>query len=165
MLWIDRIEKIARTILCLAIASAVVIVPLEYIKQHSAEAELKEKAKKAELELSEAIAKREEKPARLPIASMGVFLTSLTMSNSQGQLWFTNVSPRAGVVCLHGVAENRTTSKTSTSMAACQEVGAYASAVHMSFMFAGGDLNEVCPNSSSCDLRVAETQESKAGGG
>jgi hypothetical protein len=157
-MWMNGIETAARTVLYLAIASACVLAPIEYIKQHSAETELKDAARKAQQDLAEALEKKAEKPVRFTIASMGPSLTLLSPSNAQGQLWFTNVSSRAGEMCLYAVAQNHTTHKESSSIAACQLVDAYASA-HMSFMFAGGDLTDSCPSPSACELRIFEAPE------
>jgi hypothetical protein len=90
-----------------------------------------------------------------------VFMSALNLSNATGQLWFTNVSPRVGFVCVRGVATNPTTQKTSQSLPACQEVGAYASTVRMTVMFAGGELANVCQK-SQCDLRVEDVPATDA---
>jgi len=83
-----------------------------------------------------------ERP-RLKLASLGTFIHSFNASTARGELWFTNVSSRAGVVCVRGTATNDLTEKSSMSLPSCQAVDPYAS-VHMVLMFAGGDINRVC---------------------
>jgi hypothetical protein len=167
MLWIERFERIGRLVLWLSLASVCVIIPIEYVRQHKAEVQRDEavraaedEAKKAEAKLAEQIKASADKSTLLSLGSMGEYLTALNTSNATGQLWFTNVSARAGVVCVYGVATNPTTHKSVDSMAACQEIGPYASAVHVGLMFPGGDLNDVCPN-SSCSLSMKNAPEPK----
>ena len=166
--WIDRIEKTARLILWLAIASACVIVPIAYVNQKRAETKaevnLQESVKRAEAKVEEL--EKKNKSHRLPFASMGAYLSSFNYSAAQGSMWFTNVSARAGTVCVIGTAQDASVnpdferSKISESIPACQEVAAYASAVHMSLMFAGGDLNAACPK-SNCRLTLKDAPEAR----
>jgi hypothetical protein len=153
MLWIDRFEKLGRLLLWLAISFILVVLPLAVAKRHRGEQELRESLQKAEVKLADALTPK--KAARLALVSMGSFLSSLNQSTATGHLWFTNVSPRAGVVCVQGVAGNRAIQMTSTSLPACQEVSAYASAVHMTVMFAGGDLADAC-GKTACSLTFGE---------
>jgi hypothetical protein len=161
MLWIDRFEKLGRLVLWLVIAMVLVVILVAYANQRQAEAELRESLQKARAELVEMSKPDAKKPTRLAFASMGVFMSALNLSNATGQLWFTNVSPRVGFVCVRGVATNPTTQKTSQSLPACQEVGAYASTVRMTVMFAGGELANVCQK-SQCDLRVEDVPATDA---
>lgn len=141
------------------------IVPIAYISQKNAE---KRAATQAEAELAEAVKKaearadeleRKTKSRRLTFASMsGAYLSGVSYSSAQGNLWFTNASPRSGVVCLVAHADEGA-GKTSDSIPACQEVGAY-SGVKVSFMFAGGDLSSACPK-SNCRLSFTEAPEPK----
>jgi hypothetical protein len=155
MLWIDRLEKLGRLVLWLVIAMVLVVIQVAYSNHRRAEAELRESLQEARAELVEMSKPKAKKPTRLAIASMGTFMSGLNLSNSTGQLWFTNVSPRVGFVCVRGMATNPATQKTSRSLPACQEVGAYASTVHMTVMFAGGELAEVCQK-SRCALRIED---------
>jgi hypothetical protein len=158
---LDRIEKLGRIVLWLAISSACVIAPITYLKLQSAAAEMaeasrkadaEEAAKKAQAELDE----RSGKTQRLPLATMGTFLDSL--GAAQGQIVFTNVSSRSGFLCVVGVARNRTTGKATSSIPACKAVSPYDSTVVLSMMFAGGEMGTVCPN-SSCDLEVVDAPQ------
>lgn len=143
MAWFDRVEKVARSALWLAIASACVIVPVAYVKSRRAEADLREELRGAAERLAEASKEKPPKPVPvLKIASMGRTISGL--AKSEGHVVFTNASPRAGVLCLVGVATNPTTQATVTSLAACHEVSAYASAVHMTVLFPGREIEETC---------------------
>lgn len=162
--WLDRIETTARVLLWLAIASACVIVPIAYISQKraetKAEADLQEAVKKAEAKVDE-LAKEKEtnKPHRLALASIGTYMSSIDYSTAQGNLWFSNVSAHGGIICVVAVAQDPEVAiRTSTSLPACHEVGAYASAVHVPLMFAGGDLSAACPK-SNCRLTFKEATE------
>lgn len=166
--WSDRIEQTARVLLWLAIASACVIVPVAYVNEKRAEskveADLQAAAKQAvakadQLEKTKEKEEADNKPHRLTLASMGPYMSGINYSSAQGNLWFTNVSPRTGVLCVVGLAADPEVSvKTSESLPACQEVGAYA-AVHVSLTFANGDLNGACPK-SNCRLTFKEAPES-----
>lgn len=162
MLWIDRIEKVGRLLLWLTLASAVVLVPITYIKQAQvAEAARKEEqafARKA----SEAAAKAAEdkKPVRLTLASMGAIIRSLDTSRAKGAVWFSNVSARAGFVCVMGVMTNQTTKASTESLPACKSVDAYASTVDIPLMFANGDVDATC-RGGTCELSLKEAPESK----
>lgn len=102
MIWIDRIEKAGRLVLWLTLASAVVLVPVMYINQ-SQSAEETRKAEQARAKEDEAKAKEDaERSDRLSVASLGTIITSLNESTAIGRVWFSNVSPRNGVVCLVG---------------------------------------------------------------
>lgn len=155
MIWIDRIEKAGRLVLWLTLASAVVLVPVIYIKQsQSAEEARKEELAKAKEE--QVKAKEEaEKSDRLSVASLGMIITSLNESTAIGRVWFSNVSPRSGIVCLVGTATNPSTNMTSNSLGACQHIPAYASNVEMQVKFAGGDLSALCKG-VSCSLSLKE---------
>jgi hypothetical protein len=87
---------------------------------------------------------------------MGAFLVSL--GATQGQIVFTNVSSRSGFLCVVGVARNRATGKSTSSIPACKAVSPYDSTVALSMMFAGGEMGTVCPN-SSCDLEVRDAPQ------
>jgi hypothetical protein len=123
---------------------------------------LREELSKAEAQFAADLAKeRAPKPtAILPFASFGTALSMLSMTKAEGHTWFTNVSPRAGVVCLEGIAKNPTTQRSTTSLPSCAPVGPYASDVHVSFMFAGRDLEEICPK-AACDFSVKDAPEPK----
>jgi hypothetical protein len=160
---LDSVEKVARLVLWLAISSACLIAPITYLRLEGAAAEMKEAAKKADAEeaATKAQVERDElsdKKRRFPLASMGTFLTSLTAS--QGQIVFTNVSPRSGMLCVYGVARNRTSGKSTASLPACKAITPYESTASLSMLFAGGEMVEICPN-SSCDLDVKDAPEAQ----
>jgi len=153
MSWIDRLEKLGRFFLWLSIVAVLIGVPVSYASQHRAEAQLKEALVKAEAQLAEAI--KPKAPERLLLKSMGDALTGLNRRDATGEVWFTNASPRSGVVCISGIAMNPDTKASTMSLPACQEVHAYSSAVHMTVMFAGRSLEEVC-GKDRCDLHISE---------
>ena len=157
MAWFDRVEKVARSALWLAIASACVIVPLAYVKHRRAEASLREELRVAAERLAEA---NKEKPPKaapvLHLASMG--RTLAVLSKGEGHVLFTNASPRAGVLCVVGVATNPTTQAAITSLAACHDVGAYASAVHMTVLFSGHEMDETCAK-AACTLTFKDAPQ------
>jgi hypothetical protein len=158
---IDRVEQLARVFLWLAIGSACIVLPIAYFGHRSAEADLKAAADKAHAAAEKAqeqirIAEKAAEEQRLSLGSMGMYMTALTPSTAAASLWITNVSPRKGAVCAVGVATNRTTHRTAKSIASCLNVAAYASTVRMSFMFAGSELNDVCPSQNACEVNFEE---------
>jgi hypothetical protein len=164
---IDRIEKIARLVLWLALSSAVVILPIAYISHKAEEtkaevalAEVKDAVKKAEAKAEELEKEKKNKSNRITLASMGTFLSWISYAKAEGNLVFTNVSARAGVICVVGMAQNVETNEKAESIPACQEVGPYASTVHVPLAFAGGDITGTCPK-SNCKLTFREAPEAK----
>lgn len=150
-------------VLWLALASAAVIAPISYIRQRKAEAEQREAARvqaqaEAAKKAAEDLAEKEERKTEksLSLAAMGRYMTSLDTSTATGNLWFTNASPRAGVICVVGVAGNPGTQKTSLSLPACHDVPAYGSAIHVPLMFAGADLKDACPPQGACRLQMKD---------
>jgi hypothetical protein len=163
-MWLDRVEKTGRFVLWLAIASACVIVPVSYVNQKraetKAEAELHEAVKKAEARADELEKEKDKKPSRLTLASMGAYVYGINYVTATGNLTFTNVSSRTGVLCVIGDAQEPDLSmKTSESIATCADVGEYKT-VHLPVQFAGGDLSAACPK-SNCKLTFKEAPESK----
>ena len=160
MLWIDRFEKVGRLVLWLTLASTVVILPLEYIKQKRSESQLQEAARKEALALEKELKAKAEKSDRLPLAGMFPLMRALNTANASGYVWFTNVSPRAGVVCVTGLATNPTTKQVASSLPACISVLPYASGVELKLMFAGGELRDTCKN-VDCAFSVTDTPDVK----
>ena len=160
MTWIDRLEKLGRLVLWLSLASVCVLVPLGIAAQHSKEEALERAEREATKQLAALKAEPPPKPERLTLKSMGMYLGALRKDHAEGQVWFTNVSPRTGVLCIRGVAKNATTGASSESLAACQEVTPYASAVHVSLMFAGGDLTAAC-QSGPCQLSAVDVADAE----
>jgi hypothetical protein len=165
MQWIDRLERIGRIVLLLSIAAAFVIAPIEYTRQHRIEAEWRDASLKAEHE-SRVEAEKTDLAAhelhRLSLASMGSFLSALVPSaagGDQGTVWFTNVSPRTGFLCVYGKATNRSTQRTTSSLPSCANIAAYASTAHLSLMFAGGELRDACPKQGDCDMVLHDASE------
>jgi hypothetical protein len=100
--------------------------------------------------------------ARLKLDSLRPVMSGLVAAQSIGKLWFTNVSPRSGVVCVQGTAVNEKTKRSARSLPACTKVEPYASAVAMELMFAGQELAPVCPDQSACRLVIDEAPEPRA---
>lgn len=160
-MWLDRIEKVGRLVLWLAISSACVIAPIVYIRALAAEADAKDAAKKAEAEdakkkAADELEAKSCKTRRLSLSNMGEYLKGL--AGAQGQITFTNVSPRGGVLCVYGEAKNRTTLMSTTSIPSCKEVGPYDSTVTVDMMFAGHDVSAICSN-AACDFEVKDAPE------
>jgi hypothetical protein len=162
MIWIDRIEKTGRLVLWLTLASAVVLVPIAYTRQRSVETQTAEAARKEEQALARKLKADAEKSDRLSMSSMGAMMTVLNEGNGTGRVWFTNVSPRTGVVCIAGTATNPTSKVTTESLASCKNVPAYASNVEIQMMFAGANLAEVCKG-VTCAFSIKEVPDVAAG--
>src|SRR4051812_27675381 len=132
---IDRLEKIGRLILWLCLAGCTVAVPVGLHIQTRQAADLAERTR---LDVERATAQAEKvknaAPVRLTLESMGLVMRAADNSHT-GFVWFTNVSPRSGVVCIQGTATNSRTKESAHSLPACQEVGPYASAMSMKLMF------------------------------
>jgi len=158
MHWIDRSEKVGRLILWLVLAAAVLLVPIEYIKQRRVEAALRETVRKEEVQREKAEKEKAERSERLPFDSFKPALRLL--DNATGRLWFSNVSSRTGVVCVAGVATNPTTRMSTESLPACKVVTPYASNIELAVMFAGGDLRVICKD-VTCDLAFKEVGDIK----
>ena len=158
MLWIDRVEKLGRLVLWLTLAATVVIVPIEYAKAQRLEAQLQESARKAALALEKELKAKVEKSDRLPLKGMPAVMRSLNVQTASGHVYFTNVSPRSGFVCVTGVAMNVTTKQISKSMPACVAAAPYASALEMKLLFAGNELEATCKN-GGCDLALEDTPD------
>lgn len=159
----DHLEKIARLTLWLVLSAVLIVgfavVPLQYVRQRSVEAELQSALQEAKTKLAEAVAERNQpKDQRLALKSMGPMIHALNYRTARGMLWFTNVSPRGGIVCAAGTATNQETQQTTESLATCQEVQPYSS-VEMEFMFAGGDLNRICPNGAGCSFSAQDVPD------
>jgi len=161
--WIEKIERGARVLLWLALAAAVVIVPVEYVShkrdETRAEEDLRDAVKKAEAKADDLEKAKTTKP-RIALASLGTFLSGINYTKAQGNLFFTNVSMRSGVLCVIGVAQNPESKETAESLAACQELTPYASAVHVAAEFGASDLTNTCPK-SNCLLTFREAPEAK----
>jgi hypothetical protein len=160
MHWIDRLEKAARLVLWLTLASAVVLVPLAYINvRQAAEREREEATRRAE-----ELARRATEPpkeSRLLLSSTGLSMRALDEDTATGRVYFSNVSPRSGVVCVAGTATNPATNKATASLPACKAVSAYATNVVIEMMFAGGDLQSVCKG-VSCAFSIKDVPDAAA---
>lgn len=157
---LERIEPGARILLWLAIASACVIIPIEYVNAKrdasKAEADAEEQAKKAEARIDEL--EKAAKPKRLTLASMGSQMSVIIYSRAQGALWFTNVSDREGPLCVVAHAQDPDVSvKTAATNPECAAVKPYSS-VHLELQFAGADLSAACPK-QNCTLTFTEAPE------
>jgi hypothetical protein len=159
---VDRIEKGARAVLWFTLAFVLLAMPFSYWRNQRADAARREELAKAEAQLAVDLAKEKAPKASpvIPIASFGQSLSMLSMGKGQGHTWFSNASSRTGVVCLIGIAKNATTQRSSTSLASCVPITPYASDIHVTFMFAGDDLEEICPK-TSCDFSVKDAPLAK----
>jgi hypothetical protein len=160
---IDRLEKVGRLVLWLVISAVLVIgfavVPLQLVRLSSAEAELRDDLRAANAKLADALEEqREAQGIRLPLEGMGSYISGMNHREAVGKMWFTNVSPRSGVVCIKGIATNDETGESTTSIASCSQVAPYAT-VTMQTMFAGGALERVCPRGAGCSFSVSEVDD------
>lgn len=158
MIWFDRIEKLGRMVLWLSLASAVVLVPIAYIRQRGVESELAEAARKEQQALATKAKEDAERSDRLSLASMGSFFTALNESAATGSAWFSNVSARSGIVCITGIAKSPSRNMTIESLPACKQIQPYATNVDMHVMFAGGDLAALCKG-ATCTFSVKEAPD------
>jgi hypothetical protein len=163
---IDRFEKLARLVLWLVLCGSLIVafgvVPLQLVRQRTVESELRDQLKSAEAKILESAAvKLEPVIARLALSSMGPLMRGLNHSKASGALWFTNVSPRRGVVCAQGVVTNKQTGKLANSLAACKVIGPYDSNVELDFDFAGAELSEICPEAGGCSFEVVDVADSQ----
>ncbi|MFW6050160.1 MAG: hypothetical protein ACODAU_03230 [Myxococcota bacterium] len=160
---IDRFEKLGRLILWVVISGVLVVgfavVPLQMVAHAAAESELREELEDAKERLEEA---RDPDSERLPLEGMGTYISGLDHRNATGMVWFTNVSPRSGVVCVEGTATNDESGESTTSLASCSQVEPYQT-VEMKLMFAGGPLDRVCPKRSGCTFSISEVDDAPQG--
>lgn len=156
---IDLLEKGGRFVLWIAIAVAFVFGTVEVyardkqLAKDTEELRAEHTREKAELVKAHAAEVEAKKPLRLTLASMGPGMRALV--GSEGLLWFTNATPREGVVCVYGVAST-TNGQSVESLPSCAHVEPYESNMKVSMMFAGGDLRAICPTPSACDLSVKD---------
>ena len=150
---VDRLEKLGRLILWLSLAVFAVMVPIALRAQERQTAMVAERVH-ADAERVRLDAEKEKAAslARLPIESMGAAFSGL--DGRSASVWFSNVSTRAGFVCLHAKATNPNTKAVVTSLPTCQEIHPYASNVNVKMMFAGGDFDPVCGKDVHCALSV-----------
>ena len=158
MLWIERVEKLGRLVLWLTLAAAVVLVPVEYIKQRRAETQLQETQRLEAKAIEKELKAKAEKSDRLPLKGMPSVMRSLNVQSASGHVYFTNVSPRSGYVCITGIATNGSTKETTTSMPSCVAVAPYASMVEVKLLFAGSELEAVC-KTGGCNLGLEDTPD------
>lgn len=155
MAQIEKVERVVRIILWLALAGLAVAIPLHLRSQAQEAKRLTDEATAAAAKAKAELAKKEkeeaEKPLRLPAASMGQSLRML--DNAVGVLWFSNASPRAGVVCVVGTASKG--DKQTQSLPACQKVGPYDTNVKVAMMFAGASIHDICPN-DDCKFMIED---------
>jgi len=121
---IERSEKVGRLLLWLALAVTIILVPIGLAKERKTEAEtlarIKDATRAAEHKLETLEKGIEDKtPQRIAYSSIGNGLTSLNADNATGHLWFTNVSPRAGHVCVVGEVTNPSTQARTKSLPSC----------------------------------------------
>ena len=163
---IDKMEKAARLGLWVVISAVLVVgfavVPLRLVEQAHAEAALREQLDASKAKLDEALDElTAPKSRRIPLRTMGTHLRALDFRSATGKVWFTNVSPRRGFVCVEGIATHEATGNQSSSLPACAAVEPYSS-TQAQMMFASGDLSRVCPKISECSFSIAEAGDPSA---
>jgi hypothetical protein len=167
MTLVDRLEKIGRLVLWLTLAATCVIIPLEYGKRQAAAqrevsaAEKAQQALKAQLEeLQEAAAAdSDEGPERITLESVGPAMRRLDEDRAQALIWFTNVSARAGIICIVGKAANPSAARSAVSLPACRALAPYESNVNMTVQFAGSDLASACKG-GDCQVGFVDAKDS-----
>lgn len=160
---IDRLEIGGRLLLWVVLSGVLVvafgIVPLR-LANNSADAETHRKDL-AEMQGRLEKALHPPGPELLSIETFGQVLRSFNYRTALGDAWFTNVSPRSGVVCLQGGLTNRE-GRSTVSLPGCAEVKPYSS-VHIELTFAGGELAKLCPaGADDCDLKLGDAQPTSA---
>lgn len=158
---IEKLEHGGRLVLWLSLASAVMLAPIMYIRQRGVESQLAETARQEELAKAKEAEKAAQRSDRLSFASMGPVIRALNASTAVGELWFSNVSPRSGVVCVAGIATNPSSGEKTESLATCKQVPAYATNVEMQVMFAGGVIAPLCKG-VTCSFTLREVPDSAA---
>ena len=151
-MWADKLEKITRSLLWSALSVAFIGIPFAMASQFDKQKSLNEAVKKAEENLA---AEREKKaePVRWPFdISKQMQLSGIDLKENRGYFYFTNISPKAGVICLAGIATNTETNESTESLASCQDIKAYSS-VEVIFTFASNNLKAVC-GEGVCRLTV-----------
>lgn len=157
MATIDQFEKGGRLLLWVVMAATVALVPLGAFNlaknsARTAEQVRLDAAAQAAKDKAERVAKEAaNKPQRLAIDSVGEVLHLL--DGSIGTIWFSNATPREGVVCVEGTASAG--EKSTTSLATCKAVEPYETNVKMSVMFAGASISKLCPG-GSCAFSVKD---------
>ena len=154
---IDKLEKLARALLWLSLAVSAIFVARGHASKLQHDTRAQTALRTAEQKLAAASAQA-KKPVRLGLDSLRPVMSGLVAGQATGKLWFTNVSPRAGIVCVRGHAVNEKTNRSVKSLAACAPVAAYAS-VTMELRFAGRELDPICPDANACRLAVEEAPE------
>jgi hypothetical protein len=154
MATIDQFEKGGRFALWVVLAATVALVPIGAFKLAMNSARTAEQIRLdaiAQAAKEKAAKDAESKPARLMFSSLGPAMRAL--DESLGLVWFSNASPRAGVVCVYGVASRG--SQSTTSLPTCKAVEPYETNVKLSVMFAGATMKEMCPG-GSCELTIKD---------
>jgi hypothetical protein len=154
---VDHVEKIGRFVLWISIAIVFALVPLTLYNRDKQAAKDAEQARaehereKAELARAKAEEREAKKASVLPLQSMGSFMRLL--DGNTGLVWFSNVSPNDGVVCMKGIASSN--GRSTTSLATCRHVDAYETNIKMSVMFAGADIKALC-SPAPCDFAAVD---------
>jgi hypothetical protein len=137
---IDKLEKIGRLVLWLALSVFCVATPIavhqQSTKQESAAAELVAEQGRQR----DAKAKKEaEALALLPIKTLGSTMNIL--NGAKGRIWFTNTSTRRGYVCVAGKATSN--AGEAHSLPACTKVEPYSGGM-LELLFSGDDIAASC---------------------
>ncbi len=114
---------------------------------------MKAELKKADDKIAD-LSKPKE-PELFPATEVGLFLSGLDYTSSEGGMTFTNASAKRGVLCLKGVAKNTKTAITTDSIADCKEIKPFESNVQLMFKFAASSLRKACPQTGDCEFSVS----------
>lgn len=153
----EKIERVARTILWLVLAVAIVVIPLGILNSKSEvdpeKETMKEALKVAEDKIAELLAPKE--PERFPVKNVGIYLSGLDHRTAVGAMTFTNTTSKSGFLCLKGVTINPSAGKKSESIPNCRKIDPYESNIKIQFPFAGQELKNVCPKEEDCRFSVS----------
>ena len=162
---IEKMERMGRLVLCLAVASACVVVPLAYTKDRREKAAREDRSKQEEVvarqrekqneERSKQAEEEKKRALRLPWTKMGPHLYGLDVAKAEAGVTFTNLSPKQGFVCLSATATNPNTKAQASSLPACQAVSPYSTA-SLRIPFARGDMTSTCPETVKCSMQLKE---------
>ncbi len=155
---IDRLEKVGRLVLWLCLSACLVLVPVGLYAQEKQTALAADRAHadaerlRLDAERDAATKQKESERGLVSIHALGGVLQGL--DGHMGAVWFSNISPTPGVVCVRATMTNAKTGQVERSLPGCLEVAPYASNAMLKLMFAGGSLDEACPQAGACKLTI-----------
>jgi len=159
--FINGLEKLGRFALWMTISATLIVIPLGVNKSVQESARREQLARSEEQKQAAALAKEKEeeaRPKRIKLDDVNPYLLSLNTSTAMGNVYFSNVSPRSGVICLSGTAGDASTGNHTESLPSCLELKAYESNIHMTVVFADSEIKKICPT-NKCTLRVEDVPD------